>query len=704
MAYESIPQELKDIPQWVCWQSVDRGGKMTKVPINPHTGRAASSTNPSTWSTFDCAAKVGNSYSGIGFVFTQGDPYVGIDMDGHVDQDLVEYFQSYTEYSQSGKGAHIICKGKLPFDGKRNAKYEVYSNSRFFIFTGNVIEPYTDIDECQQQIDTFISHVFHLGGSDDEKRNEPEIQYKYLQEESVDVLDMIRASGQADKFDDLWNGGMGDSPSTSEADAALLSILRFWTGGDKAKSFALFAQSNRVRKKWEREDYRDRTWASVDNGDVYQEPYSDIVNNSARIEHIPASFVEANISPWRKVTINDVKDAIGDGLLAECIDIFRQPTDPPLPYQIGLAKALTFMGAALSGQRQMNPYEESVITGARRAKVLINTSGGQVCNIWTMLVANSGVGKDVGNLMDDSLRRLNLLIGTTGSEEGIADAYCERPNGVLQISEMQNWLDQRHWQSRAASFLIGAFNKGTFRHALSRRSKDAPPERSSDYCYPSIAAAIQPGILTRLASGRDVANGFLGRFIMIKMSDPSWFPYARVGYDSGGDIDRLVQIGEHLGHIECVLEPPHKYPNKFVDIMQSCKASHQGNWTRLANEYIARISVLIGLKDGCDPYIDQSLVDRATTICLWLFAQAEECLEGISEDQDDSKLEINIRRICDLVRSRGSNGASKTDINKEIRGRAKDRNEAILECLARGYLYGKKVGTSGRSQEVLYIA
>ena len=41
-----------------------------------------------------------------------------------------------------------------------------------------------------------------------------------------------------------------------------------------------------------------------------------------------------------------------------------------------------------------------------------------------------------------------MVIGTAGSEEGIADAYISKPNGLMQISEFANWLDRRHWPAR----------------------------------------------------------------------------------------------------------------------------------------------------------------------------------------------------------------------------------------------------------------
>ena len=83
---EGIPQPLKDRPQWVAWAYRRRGQKWTKVPINPRTGRAADVSNPGTWGSFAEAltfaeARRGQGADGIGFVFTDSDPFAGIDLD-----------------------------------------------------------------------------------------------------------------------------------------------------------------------------------------------------------------------------------------------------------------------------------------------------------------------------------------------------------------------------------------------------------------------------------------------------------------------------------------------------------------------------------------------------------------------------------------------------------------------------------------------
>ncbi len=65
-----IPEVLRAYPQWVGWRYEARDGKRTKVPYDAKTGERASSTDPSTWSTYEQARAVKNHYDGLGFVFT----------------------------------------------------------------------------------------------------------------------------------------------------------------------------------------------------------------------------------------------------------------------------------------------------------------------------------------------------------------------------------------------------------------------------------------------------------------------------------------------------------------------------------------------------------------------------------------------------------------------------------------------------------
>jgi putative DNA primase/helicase len=144
---ESIPTELRVRPQWVMWQAV--GEKPDKVPYSARTGRKASSTDLMTWSTFEEAmeAHKQGTYDGVGFVFSSGDPYTGVDLDSCVNEngeialwalEIVRYLDSYTEFSATGTGLHIIVRGDVP--NRRKGNVEVYSSKRFFTVTGHVVE------------------------------------------------------------------------------------------------------------------------------------------------------------------------------------------------------------------------------------------------------------------------------------------------------------------------------------------------------------------------------------------------------------------------------------------------------------------------------------------------------------------------------------------------------------------------------------
>lgn len=142
--FDDIPDELKELNQWVCVYN------NSKVPMQAFRQEAASSTNPSTWASFEAArwAVENGYYDGIGFVFADNG-IIGIDIDAGVDEvggitglanDIINRCDSYTEMSRSGRGFHIFVRGDIPFKGKNNlAGVEIYKTGRFFIMTGNYL-------------------------------------------------------------------------------------------------------------------------------------------------------------------------------------------------------------------------------------------------------------------------------------------------------------------------------------------------------------------------------------------------------------------------------------------------------------------------------------------------------------------------------------------------------------------------------------
>src|SRR5262249_43546423 len=155
--WQNIPQELRERRSWVVWKfhGVDpRTGKPRKPPYRADGKGKASSTDPSTWTTFEAAvAAAKNGFDGIGFALTDADPFAFVDLDGVIGEDgdidstadaLVKTLGSYTERSQSGSGLHVVVRANL--NGGRNRtgdtpwgdEFEVYDHQRFVYLTGDV--------------------------------------------------------------------------------------------------------------------------------------------------------------------------------------------------------------------------------------------------------------------------------------------------------------------------------------------------------------------------------------------------------------------------------------------------------------------------------------------------------------------------------------------------------------------------------------
>lgn len=164
--YENIPEELKNLNQWVCACSDGKVPLKAFVDSNPY----ASSIKPETWATFDTAHKMvlDGFYSYCGFVFADNG-LVGIDIDTGYDEDglispvaadILGHCESYTEKSKSGRGFHVLLKGTLPFKGKNNLNgVEIYKTARYFIMTGNTLL-YREIIENQEAIDYVVDKYF----------------------------------------------------------------------------------------------------------------------------------------------------------------------------------------------------------------------------------------------------------------------------------------------------------------------------------------------------------------------------------------------------------------------------------------------------------------------------------------------------------------------------------------------------------------
>jgi len=254
---QTIPVDLVALPQWVAWTK-------NKEPINPKTGNFAKTSDPTTWGTYEeaitCCRMKG--LEGVGFVFSERDPFVGIDLDDSLSskgeplpwaKEIVDQFRSYTEISPSGRGLHIIARGHLSSGGKKRGDREIYDRGRFFTVTGSRLAgaPAT-IETRETEVEKFYNGM----GTTHEKPGSA-LRLGDLEENDRNLIQKALNAENGEKFGCLWSGNYHDYPSQSEADLALCTMLSYWANGDPNRIDRLFRHSGLMRPKWDHSHYGD---------------------------------------------------------------------------------------------------------------------------------------------------------------------------------------------------------------------------------------------------------------------------------------------------------------------------------------------------------------------------------------------------------------------------------------------------------------
>ena len=277
-----ILKNLTSLAQWVGWKHVQRKGKYTKIPCNPHTGKFASVANPSTWDTFSkaCEGITLFGFEGIGFVFTEHDNFVGIDLDhcrnaetGELEtwaQHIVTAINSYTEISPSREGIHIIAQGSIPQVSKRKGQVEIYSQSRYFTMTGNsLLNTPSSVEERQTELTTFCNNYLGKGTNstltvENLSSPQPTPQTKPLPLSDEEIIREITTESYGNKYQKLWAGNYQEYPSQSEGDLALCNLLARLTQHKPTRMDELFRKSGLMREKWDEPHQQDgKTYGEI---------------------------------------------------------------------------------------------------------------------------------------------------------------------------------------------------------------------------------------------------------------------------------------------------------------------------------------------------------------------------------------------------------------------------------------------------------
>jgi predicted P-loop ATPase len=280
----------------------ERPGKMIKRPLNPLTLIVSNPHDSTIWQSYAMCKGVYDNMSteqrihyGIGFVFTDSDPFFFVDIDDCVVEGawsplaleiLATLPGVYTEVSQSGRGLHLIGTGVPPAHRSKSTTHpglELYHTKRFVALTYWHPVGSPDVD-CSSVLPHLVARYFTGANSTMPGAGVGDLYRRWaaaLAEgvntawmgptDDSELLSMAQRSvsasaafGAGASFNDLWMGNLDVLPQiygddVSFWDAALAQHLCFWTGNDAERIQRLMLDSGLWRDKYDREDYLPRT-------------------------------------------------------------------------------------------------------------------------------------------------------------------------------------------------------------------------------------------------------------------------------------------------------------------------------------------------------------------------------------------------------------------------------------------------------------
>jgi hypothetical protein len=280
---DAIPHSLRTARRWVAVLAELRDGKVTKVPYRVADGRPASVTRPEDWATWEDAVALLESGRPIGgrdgqeptaadaVGFVLGDGVMGIDLDGVMDPatgrltdeaaEVVGMMNSYTEVSLSGTGVHILFLADTIPGGKghRCGFIEVYPGARYFVTTGFALpDGPTELQPRQAELEAVYARFF---GQRDTDSTGPVSMAEPSHPGFTDAEVIQRCRHSNTRFGKLLSGDRAGYPSPSEADAAAIAMLSFWSR-DPAQIERILRASKLTRPRWD-ERRGEVTWLAL---------------------------------------------------------------------------------------------------------------------------------------------------------------------------------------------------------------------------------------------------------------------------------------------------------------------------------------------------------------------------------------------------------------------------------------------------------
>jgi putative DNA primase/helicase len=307
--HHQFPRELLNRRQWGVWGFEWDGKSWRKRPYLPIRkkgggGYPASPSRPEKWGKYSDAWGVAKNdprhFSGVGFLFTADDPFIGGDLDKCLSADgtlagwagdiLSGFPGAYVELSPSGTGLKFWVKAALTgsgvkvggFGAEGRGAVELYSERRFFTVTGlafgEAATIYADYngripDHSEAALDLYrmlqARNAARPSAESRPTKTSPQSQSQPVtNSENLLSDDQVTAKARAtySEFGMLFDTGdlSQHDNDWSRADAALVKQIAYFALGEREQIERIWGMSALAnREKFERDDYREATIEAV---------------------------------------------------------------------------------------------------------------------------------------------------------------------------------------------------------------------------------------------------------------------------------------------------------------------------------------------------------------------------------------------------------------------------------------------------------
>lgn len=737
----AIPDELRVRSQWLAWWSVvGKGrpvrlpnGRLThalnvqakphKLPINPRTGGLAASTRPATWSSIECACAAVQRWAltGIGFVFTDSDPYSGVDIDNCRDPEtgqiadwawmIIRALDSYTEISPSGSGVHIILLGKLP-TGQGNqvtyhdGKVEMFSRARYFTFTGiHVDGTPTEVFDRQTELLALHNQLFPKPQTANVERNLPASPFLASDD---GLITKARQAQNGSKFERLWNGHWeGDYASQSEADLALCCLLAFWTGNDRARIDRVFRRSGMMRKKWKREAYRENTmtkaiamtnetWSPGPLVRLYGGDGHDVV---APVPHVPmdpewptqlqpealyglAGQLVKMIGPHTEADQSAllVQFLVAFGNVVGRSPYFTAGADPHFPNEFAV-----LVGASSKGRKGSSWSAIQHVLGMADSEWLNS-------RVQTGLSSGEGL---IWAVRDEIAAKEPIRTGkerrVTGYETIVKDHGV--PDKRLMIVEPE-FASPLRVSERDGNTLSAVVRQAWDTGRLRVLTKNSPAGATGAHI--SVIGHVTKDELLKYLTNSEAGNGFANRFLWVAVKRSKFLPDGGSLHtvDFGALIRHLgdaIRFSRTVGEMKRDQEAGELWHDVYPQLSRD-RVGLFGAVTSRAEAHVLRLSCLFALLDGSAVV---RLPHLAAALEVWRY-----CEDSCRFIFGDSLGDVTADTIRAALR-RNPSGLTRTDISKLFdRHKSADQVTRALELLrGQGLVRSGSKPTRGRPVE-----